>query len=136
MDARVRTRSPATGIGKTVLSHPTVSSEPGPKALAQPLPREQWSPRLTAYHRRCLGKRLGDCHEELAQAICALGEAQRWAPWDSSLEAARMLVTVAREITALARSQCGERHPAFRHDRPPGTLFQPEGDSPKCPSNP
>jgi hypothetical protein len=109
MDARVRTRSPATGIGKTVLSHPTGDSEAGPVPLAQAIRREPWSPRLTAYHRRCLGKRLGDCHEELAQAVCALGEAQRWAPWDPNLEAARTLLTVARSVTDLARGLCRER---------------------------
>ncbi len=103
MDARVRTKSPAMGTSRAAFSHRVGGAEPAPIATAKSLPRQQWLPRLTDYHRRCLGKRLGDCHEDLAQAVCALNEAQAWEPGDSSLTAMSGLIRKAYELTSLAQ---------------------------------
>ena len=39
---------------------------------------------LSDYHRRCLDKRIGECDEALAHAVCALYEAESWVPSDSA----------------------------------------------------
>jgi hypothetical protein len=111
MDARVRTKSLSMGASRAAFSPRVGGADPPPVATAKSFPRQQWLPRLTAYHRRCLGKRLADCHQDLAQAVCALGEAQRWAPWDPRLEAACALLNVAHSFTDLARGLCGESPP-------------------------
>jgi hypothetical protein len=120
MDARVRTKSPTRGASRAAFSHRVVGTEPAPGATANSLARQQCLPRLTAYHRRCLGKRVSECHGDLAQAVCALGEAQRWAPWDPRLEAACVLLTVAHSFTDLAWRLCGEASVAIHPKPGPG----------------
>lgn len=57
---------------------------------------------LSDYHRRCLDRRIGECDEALAQAVCALCEAESWAPSDLSLHALCGLIQAAQGLTVLA----------------------------------
>jgi hypothetical protein len=103
MDARVRTKFPATGVSGVALSYGVGGAEPAPIATPKTLPRQQSLPRLTDYHRRCLRKRLGECHEALAQAMSALSQAQAWQPGDQSLDEMFELVRAAHGLTYLAQ---------------------------------
>lgn len=66
---------------------------------------------LSAYHRRCLGKRVGECSDTLAQAVCALCEAKRWEPRDVDLQAVCGLLQAAHGLSDLAHALCREPIP-------------------------
>jgi hypothetical protein len=103
MDACVRTKFPTMEASRAALSPRVGGVGPPPVATARSLPSQQWLPRLTDYHRRCLGKRLADCHQDLAQAMRALSQAQAWQPGDQSLEEMFELVRAAHGFTGLAQ---------------------------------
>jgi hypothetical protein len=62
---------------------------------------------LSDYHRRCLDKRIGECDEALAQAVCALYEAESWVPSDLSLHALSGLLQAAHSLTEVAHHISG-----------------------------
>lgn len=66
---------------------------------------------LSAYHRRCLGKRVGECSETLALAVCALCEAKQWEPRDVDLQAVCGLLQAAHGLSDLAHALCREAVP-------------------------
>jgi hypothetical protein len=60
--------------------------------------------RLSAFHRRCLDRRVGECSAALAQAVSAFDQAREWAPEDVRLPVAFELLRAARVLTVMARS--------------------------------
>ena len=86
------------GLGCSVRSQPFVPVPAGRRYGA--------ARGLSAYHRRCLDKRIGDCNDALTQAVCALCEAKSWEPCDVRLQAVCGLLQAAHSLTDLAHDLC------------------------------
>lgn len=72
---------------------------------------------LSDLQRRCLDKRIDECAGALAEAVCALREAEASEPRDVNLHALCGLLRAAHGLTALAHVMCGE-HATRRDDHP------------------
>ena len=64
---------------------------------------------LSDLQRRCLDKRIDECTCALADAVCALREAQACAPREAHLDALSGLLRAAHGLTALAHQMCRTR---------------------------